>query len=528
MADTPDPNPKRSCCISTDPSKHPFNHMLHLDQADSLLKSFLGLSNSALDRSFNRLLDSCPGPTDQGDTIECALRLGSALLEAGKRASRGLASDHNAAIWALSSDLTIKVFSLLDTQSVCYAAATCSFFHKCAADPACYANIDLVTMVPKVNNLIVATMIQRAGKAFRSLKLGVAPTPLTAASGSSQPLVCSIRNSVDSAGFSWNDKKSRQGKESFFLTRSCLAPLSSNGGTTGSYMKRLHLYNIERLDDAALYVALSVCSSLRDVELVGLNVDLSLTIGSISTSCPLIERLFLESSKAGRDCSLKLQLCCDLSSNCPNLSSLTLRGFKLHDSRVCVLVKGLRKLKHVDFSTSYSVTGTFLKNLGGNAGGNLLEALILKDCVHLKEVEVARFLSAVLAGNFSHLKHLDISNREGLASEGDWYRRCCSKSFIPFKQLLEARPGLCVLSEFPQEPCCGELVSSSESSDLNSTSSLLSIYASDELAFMSSPEMIYHISDPGGSSGNDNSQETAFAMGEESWDEVDFTPDTHF
>jgi hypothetical protein len=56
---------------------------------------------------------------------------------------------------------------MLDTQSLCYAAATCSLFNKCARDPSCYANIDLTTVVPKVNNAVVSTMIHRAGKALR-------------------------------------------------------------------------------------------------------------------------------------------------------------------------------------------------------------------------------------------------------------------------------------------------------------------------------------------------------------------------
>lgn len=60
-----------------------------------------------------------------------------------------------------------QVFAMLDTQSVCFAAAACSFFHKCASDPLCYASIDLMTVIPKVNNLVVSTMIQRAGKALR-------------------------------------------------------------------------------------------------------------------------------------------------------------------------------------------------------------------------------------------------------------------------------------------------------------------------------------------------------------------------
>lgn len=56
---------------------------------------------------------------------------------------------------------------MLDTQSLCYAAATCSLFNKCARDPSCYADIDLTTVVPKVNNAVVSTMIHRAAKSLR-------------------------------------------------------------------------------------------------------------------------------------------------------------------------------------------------------------------------------------------------------------------------------------------------------------------------------------------------------------------------
>ncbi|VFR02101.1 unnamed protein product [Cuscuta campestris] len=167
-------------------------------------------------------------------------------------------------------------------------------------------------------------------------------------------------------------------------------------------------------------------------------------VGSISKSCPLIERLVFESSKAGRDCCFRLHSCYDLLSNCPNISSLALRGFQLLDSEARMLVEGFHKLKHVDFSTSYALTGSLLKNHGDNAVQDILEVLILRDCMHLEEAEVVSFFSAVLAGDFTHLKHIDISNGKSSCS-----RRLIF--FIPFKQLLEARPDLCVLANFPEE-----------------------------------------------------------------------------
>ncbi|CAI9300593.1 unnamed protein product [Lactuca saligna] len=126
---------------------------------------------------------------------------------AGKRSDRKRSSSHNAVVWPLPPDLMIKVFAMLDTQSVCYAAATCSFFQKCVADPLCFSNIDLITLVPKVNNAVVSSMIRRAGNALQSMKLGVLPPCTPPLFCSSEPLVYSIRNSTDASGASWNDKQ---------------------------------------------------------------------------------------------------------------------------------------------------------------------------------------------------------------------------------------------------------------------------------------------------------------------------------
>ncbi|KAL3517585.1 hypothetical protein ACH5RR_020174 [Cinchona calisaya] len=527
---SPKPKLKRPCTsLNPSPTNFP-NHPpiprvsnSNSSSMDSLLESLLALSDSSafsLDLSFDRLLDSRASDSDKSDLIDRALNLGSVLLEAAKRSARKRASMHNALVWPLAPDLTIKVFSLLDTQSVCFAAATCSFFHKCAADPTCYAHINLTSVIPKVNNAVVSTMIQRAGRSLQSLKLGLVPGPISS-NGSSQGLVYTIRNSTDASGMSWNDKRSRQGKDSSILTRSCLAFLSANGGAPGAMLKSLYLYNIERMDNTALCNALSACPSLHDLEIVGLHVELRQTLESVSESCPQIERLFFESTKTGRDDSLKLSTCSDLVNNCPNLSSLILRGFKLHDYKARVLVKGFRKLKYVDFSTSYSITGAFLKNLGGSVGGDLLEVLILRDCIHLKEVEVVRFISAVLGGDFKHLQHLDISNREGLASEGDWYRRCCSTSFIPLEQLQEERPELALVAEFPAEGSYTEveqMIGSSILSDDISSPSLLSSHTSDGSMFMSSSESSYS-SDQG--SGYEDTQDSSFVIYEESSDGLD-------
>ncbi|KAL5155085.1 F-box protein SKIP17 [Glycine soja] len=269
--------------------------------------------------------------------------------------------------------------------------------------------------------------------------------------------------------------------------------------------KRMHVRACQIFDEATITTVV--------------HVELRQTLMSVSANCHLIERLFFESSKTGRDDSLKAQTCFELVNNCPHLTSLSLRGFKLHDCKVRVLVKGFRKLKYVDFSTSYSITGNFLRNLGSCNGGNLLEVLILRDCMHLKEMEVAKLLTAILAGDFKLLVHLDISNREGLASEADWYHRCYNSSIMPIKQVLEARPDMCLVAEYPSAE--GSYIETFDA-DMNSEISLpsqLSSHTSDGSIFMSTSESSYN-SDQG--SGNEDGQDANYVIYEESSDEIDF------
>ncbi|XP_026434983.1 F-box protein At4g02760-like [Papaver somniferum] len=444
---------------------------------DNLLEKFLGLSSldnyntsvsASIELSLERLLESRVSELYQDQLIENTLKMGSILLEVGKRAQRNRFSKHNSVCWALSHDLTIKVFAMLDTQSLCSAAATCWMFNKCAMNPLCYADIDLTTVVPRVNNAVVATMIHRAGKRLRSLKLGVLSSPTTF-SGNSGPMVYGIDSSVD-AGFSRNNKRSCQGKDSYVLSRSCLTFLSLDGGASGALLKKLHLYNVDKMDNTALRVALSVCQALTDFKIVGLVTELKQTLESVSTTCPNLECLLIESYKTGRDDSLKSTTCVGFVNSCPRLTSLALRGFILQDYKIRILMKGFRKLKFVDLSTSYSITGTFLRNLGTGTSGHQLEVLILRECMHLKEVEVGRLLTAVLSGGFKFLKHLDISNKEGLASDHDWYDRCYSPS-IPVKRVMEERPGLCLVAVFPPEGSFMDTEQISES-EVNSDANL--------------------------------------------------------
>ncbi|XP_020241549.1 F-box protein At4g02733-like isoform X2 [Asparagus officinalis] len=438
---------------------------------DRLLGSFLALSDPAvsIDLSLERIVDSRCNEPDKDRAIEAAMRVASALLESAKRSARRRASKHNSNSWPLPFDLTVKVFSMLDTQSLCHAAAACSLFNKCATDPLCYADIDLTAIVPKVNNTVVSTMIQRAGRNLQSLKLGILPTP-SSLSEFARCMSYSSRNLMGAPSLSRNERRLRQGRESSVLTRSCLLALSLDGGAAGALLRRLHLYNIDKMDSHALCTALFACQSLLDLEVVGLHVELKRTLDAVSTSCHSIERLFIESSDAGRDDSLNSAACTDLVNGCPHVRSLALRGFKLHDSKVRTLVKGFRCLRVADFSTSFSITGIFLRSLGSGAYAQALEVLILRDCLHLKEVEISNFLLAILGGDCKLLRYLDVSNKDGLSSEEDWNERCYNPS-TEILRVREARPGLCLLANFPPDGSFMDIEQANDS-DISSGSSL--------------------------------------------------------
>ena len=108
---------KRPCVCANDPVLRHSHCCLNprvsqSDQMEGLLEAFLELSDSSgpsLHLSFEKLLDSRACDSDQNLLIDRALRLGSALLEAGKRSARKRASIHNSLTWALPPDLTIKV-----------------------------------------------------------------------------------------------------------------------------------------------------------------------------------------------------------------------------------------------------------------------------------------------------------------------------------------------------------------------------------------------------------------------------------
>ncbi|KAL7593631.1 hypothetical protein Lser_V15G31675 [Lactuca serriola] len=362
--------------------------------------------------------------------VSYALNLSSVLLEACKRSARKRSSVHNASVWPLSPDLTIKVFSMLDTRSVFCAAATCSFFQKCAIDPLCYINIELGTLEskikpnkdPKTKDAMVSTIIQRAGSAIhclpfslrlRSIKLDIKWPYISEADDDEQ----------------WEYMEGPP-----FLTGCCLSSLCANGGVAGSCLRSLQLYRIGMKDketlSEALSASLSVCHSLVQLKIV----DMECSYQSYNGVRP--------------PDMLETSVCKEFVVNCPKITTLAVQTCILFPCVAFELVKGFNELKYVDFTNCFSLTGAFLEDLATEGGGNSLEVMILKGLYSLDKVGVEKFMEALVAGKCRQLRHLDISKSGGLVrTRDDSPSRFGVSCIIPSNKLLKQRPNFCLVNK---------------------------------------------------------------------------------
>ncbi|KAJ4775733.1 F-box/RNI-like superfamily protein [Rhynchospora pubera] len=434
MASVPNPKRRRCLCPTSDSDS---DASLQMDRslqstlaratADPSIATSVGLS-------LERILDSIPLQSDKDTLVQGAINLASSLLQAAIRSARRFATSHNSSVWPLPNDLTINVFSRLDTQSLCFAAASCMLFRRCASDPSCYANIDLTSCADLVTDPVVSTMIQRAGKHLLSIKLG---------------------------SLSQNESI----LENSSLTVFCLAALKSDGGATGLLLQKLHLYNL-KVGSNSLCSMLSACKSLSELEIVGINCWFVHILRTIFEHCRSIEHICLDTSRFYMPIGSLAELSVDeLIKNCPLLSSLALRC-RIGDDLLSAIVKEARGLKSLNLSGSSSFSGIFLRDLGNGGSANSLETLILRDCIHLRAKEVSRFLSAICYGDWKSLRYVDISNKKGLMvprGPSGLRTRCA----MEVSQVLRERPDIQLMADYPPIRCfdgdCSNLPSSSSS-----------------------------------------------------------------
>ncbi|CAN6853215.1 unnamed protein product [Brassica oleracea] len=449
--DAPNPKRPRPChdpsSVVKDPSSLHLAPGFNQSNVDMTISSFLSLSDFPLFSSplsigcsFDRVLDKVGTSIDHDRFLDRTLQLASLLHNSTKRCIRKRATLHNSISWPLLPELTTKVFSMLDTNSLMQASVCCTMFNKCAMDRVCYSHIDLTMAATNVDNGVVCIMIHRAGKELRSLKLG----------------------SISSTS-------------TFLLTRSCLAPLSFNHGFAGGLLRSLHLYNLTLTPGKSLCAVLSVCPNLTDLKVIGFisgtdKVNSVEHLAPITKNCRLIEHLFLENCGAAGPPSSSSVV--EFVDNCPNLSSLTLFQFGVNDAMTRTIIMGFRQLKYINLSGTYGISGSFLRDLGLSCKDSPLETLLLRDCYYLKEREVLLFLNSVLAGDFKSIRYIDISSKHGLVSDGGI---ATLEPKFPIEELKKQKPGVTFVAIFPAPSS-----SSSSSSELysDSTSSSGSSYYS--------------------------------------------------
>ncbi|CAN6980722.1 unnamed protein product [Brassica oleracea var. botrytis] len=333
---------------------------LHSDSIISSLLSFHASTPFSIACSFDRELEKALASASDDASVQDRLlnrtiQLASLLLDSTERCFRKRASAHNSVAWVLPPELTVKVFSKLDTKSLMQAAACCTLFNKCAMDRSSYAHIDLTT----ADNEVVCTMIHRAGKELRSIKLGhvtrrYGPEP------NPNPM---------------------------WFNPNPLSSLSYNHGFLGSRLTSLRLYNVGPMHYNSLSSVLSVCSNLTDLRIVGSNSPYMNLFMTLSKKCRLIEHLCLVSHHplGNIDASTASHLI-ELVTKSPNLTSLTLLCFQLTSETVRSLVQSCRKLKYLNLSRSPKIDGCFLRDLGNSCKESPLETLIMRNCVKLEEV----------------------------------------------------------------------------------------------------------------------------------------------
>ncbi|KAI5061066.1 hypothetical protein GOP47_0023571 [Adiantum capillus-veneris] len=384
-------------------------------------------------------------------SLQRSVLLGTHLQNAANRLWRQHDTSCNSANWPLTYDLTIKVFSQLGMHSLCQAAAACSLFNKVSMEPACYRDIDLRDRNLRVDNSTVAKLVKRAGQHLRSLKLGI-----PADHNKEIPAISSF------------DDAWRAVNGNVFLTKSCLEPLLVSGGAFGALLQTLHLQNIVELDSRSVCKVIAACPGLLDLEMIGLHVDERKVLRSVTMCCHKLTRLCLQSPKAEYSnswvsYSMRTLSCNEIINGCPNIASLSLRGFKLPDQKVRLLLKGLHHLLDVDFSGADMLTGSFLRDLV-SSGDQMLRSLKLCDCISLKAVEVNKLLCSLSIGECKNLRHLDVSNKDGLVSS-DWIYSRSNLNEDTLQLVRLERPEIELRAYFSDEK------SSSECDSLSLTSS---------------------------------------------------------
>ncbi|KAL0845723.1 hypothetical protein Bca101_018969 [Brassica carinata] len=404
----------------TNPAQSPSS--VHANSIISSLLTFPDSSPISIASSFDREIEKAlASASDDASVQEClvdrTLQLASILLESTKRSFRKRATAHNSISWFLPPELTIKVFSMLDTKSLMQLAACCTMFNKCAMDRFCYVHVDLTTCTSQVDRKVVCTMIDRAGEELRFLKLGSLARPY------------------------WSDSTPSWVDGPFLSTH------SYNHKFIWSRLRSLGLYNIRWDNLSSSFSVFSYCSNLTDLRIVGLKEPFMNLFKILTEKCRLIEHLCIETYQLLNTVdTVEGSYLIEFVTNSPNLTSLRLIGFRLTEVMACILAQSSRTLKYLNLSRSPTIRGRFLRVLGDSCKESPLKTLIMRNCLRLQQKEVVELCKSLLKGKLKSIRHIDVSNNRGLAS--DVGVRSYNLKF-PLEKLKEERSDVTFVADFP-------------------------------------------------------------------------------
>ncbi|CAF1702700.1 unnamed protein product [Brassica napus] len=404
----------------TSPAQNPSS--VHAHSIISSLLTFPDSSPLSIVSSFHRELEQALASASddasvQESLVDRTLQLVSILLESTKRSFRKRATAHNSSSWFLPPELTVKVFSMVDTKSLMRAAACCTMFNKCAMDRFAYAHVDLTTATSQVDIKVVCNLIHRAGKELRSLKLG----------SLARPYPSDFNPSLVNGPF--------------------LSTLSRNPDFIGNRLKSLGLYNIRSMNHNSSFEVLSVCSNLTDLRIVGLNNPFMHLFKILTEKCRLIEHLCIETSQLLSTIdTVKGSHLIKFVTNSPNLTSLRLIRFRLTDEVARILAQSSRTLEYLNLSRSSTINGRFLRDVRNSCKESPLKSLIVRNCLKLQEKEVLELCNSLIKGNFKSIRHIDVSNNRGLVSDDG--KRSYKPKF-PLEKLKEERSDVTLVADFP-------------------------------------------------------------------------------
>ncbi|GBG87907.1 hypothetical protein CBR_g46206 [Chara braunii] len=456
------------------------------------------------------------GGGDRVQLFEKMQALGAKLTEVGNRLAREHATWQNGMTWPLTQDLTMKIFGMLDTVHVARVACTCTMLRRLAMEPSCWEEIDLTPCAAKATSHVVGQVVKRAGPCLRSLKVGVLPHCMKKVveqrqTHKSPDVRAESEYYFDKSLPRYQIAPGRGKGQLCALSGLCLAPIedAKKLNPAGHPLRVLHLYNVLALGIGPLRRALAACPLLQDLELVGLKVGISVVMECLSTNCHQLQELTYQPSKGTKwgpgvwthQGIVKTSACLSLVKGCSEIHSLSLRGTTLSDRKADILVKGLSRLVHLDFSDSWDLTGSFLARslLRGEKHICVLHSLVLRDCAHLNQIQVEQFLAALLSGDCKCLRHLDFSNAGGMTglASAEWMSR--QPSFQKLVDHLRAEHPILRISIDSHDISCSDLTHMTSSPvsdeggnyddyDNNDEEDLLHIFGSSDMSLATSED----------------------------------------